>query len=97
MEESVVARYKTGPLRGLFDEKNIITNHPGSGNNWAEGFCDHGPKYKTLISETIKKAIDKCDSLHGFVLLFSVGGGTGSGLGSYIVKMLSEDFPSIER
>lgn len=37
MEESVVARYRTGVFKGLFDDKYLITNYPGCGNNWAEG------------------------------------------------------------
>jgi hypothetical protein len=28
--------------------------------------------------------VEACDSLQGFMLLHSLGGGTGSGLGSYI-------------
>lgn len=37
MEESVVARYRSGVMKGLFDERCLVTNYPGSGNNWAEG------------------------------------------------------------
>ena len=32
---------------------------------------------------------EACDSLQGFMLLHSLGGGTGSGLGSYIVEQLA--------
>lgn len=34
MEDSVVARFRKGPLRKLFDETLLLTNYPGSGNNW---------------------------------------------------------------
>lgn len=97
MEDSVVERFKTGSLRDLFDEKYIISNYPGSGNNWAQGFCNHGPKYESSILNAIRDMMEKCDSLQGFLLLFSVGGGTGSGLGSYLVKLLSEYYPHMER
>ncbi|KAF5299262.1 hypothetical protein FQA39_LY02435 [Lamprigera yunnana] len=97
MEDSVVSKFKTGPLRDLFDDRCIITNYPGSGNNWAEGYCSHGPLYKHRILHVIQRTVDKCDSVQGFILLFSLGGGTGSGLGSYIVKLLAEYFPNIER
>jgi hypothetical protein len=30
--------------------------------------------------------VEACDSLQGFMLLHSLGGGTGSGLGSYILQ-----------
>lgn len=34
MEDSVIAGVKKGPLRDLFDQTCIVTNYPGSGNNW---------------------------------------------------------------
>ncbi|KYQ51454.1 Tubulin epsilon chain [Trachymyrmex zeteki] len=34
MEDSVLSRFKQGPLRQLFDQTCIVTNYPGSGNNW---------------------------------------------------------------
>jgi tubulin epsilon len=32
--------------------------------------------------------VELCDSLQSFVMLHSLGGGTGSGVGSYIVELL---------
>lgn len=32
---------------------------------------------------------EACDSLQGFMLLHSLGGGTGSGLGSHIIEQLA--------
>ncbi|KAF5289217.1 hypothetical protein FQR65_LT00105 [Abscondita terminalis] len=97
MEDSVVTNLRTGPLRDFFDDKYTITNYSGSGNNWAEGYCQHGPRYKDAMLRAIQRAVDKCDSLQGFLMLFSVGGGTGSGLGTYILKLLDEYFPEVER
>jgi len=34
MEDSVVTRFRTGRLRHLFDDTCLLTNYPGSGNNW---------------------------------------------------------------
>lgn len=34
MEDSVVGGLKRGPLRDLFDQKCMVTNYPGCGNNW---------------------------------------------------------------
>ena len=33
--------------------------------------------------------VEACDSLQGFMLLHSLGGGTGSGLGSHIIEQLA--------
>ena len=34
MEDSVVARFKQGSLRNLFEQTCSVTNYPGSANNW---------------------------------------------------------------
>lgn len=97
MEDGVVIRIKNGPLKFLFDEKSIITNYPGSGNNWAEGYCSHGPKYEEKILNVIQRSVEQCDSLHGFLVMLSTGGGTGSGVGSYVLKLLADNYPLIDR
>lgn len=97
MEDGVVSKIKRGNLKFLYDETCIITNYPGSGNNWAEGYYCHGPNYADTIMNVISRSIEKCDSLHAFMIMFSAGGGTGSGLGSYILKLLADNYPLIER
>lgn len=41
--------------------------------------------------------MEQCDSLQSFFLIHSLGGGTGSGLGTYILSLLEEEFPEIFR
>lgn len=45
----------------------------------------------------MRKATEYADSLQCFFLLHSLGGGTGSGLGTYILGQLAEDFPTCLR
>lgn len=97
MEDSVVDRFQKGPLRHLFDKRCIVKNYPGSGNNWGEGYFTHGRKYHEQIEDTIRRTVEHCNSMHGFLLMHSVGGGTGSGLGSYILEMLEEQYSDIDR
>lgn len=97
MENAVLARYQTGPLKDLFSSKCVISNYPGSGNNWAEGFCHHGMHYESRILDAIRRAVEKCDGLQGFLLLFSTSGGTGSGVGSFVLKLLADHYPHIQR
>ena len=47
--------------------------------------------------EAVRRQAEDADSLQGFVLTHSLGGGTGSGLGSYILGALAEDFPDVYR
>lgn len=97
MEDSVLARFRNGPLKRIIDSKSIISNYPGSGNNWAEGFCYHGPQYKQKILNVVRKTVEKCDALLGFLLMFSTSGGTGSGVGSFILQLLADYYPDIDR
>ena len=41
----------------------------------------------------IDREAEGSDSLEGFILTHSIAGGTGSGLGSFIIERLSERFP----
>lgn len=34
----------------------------------------------------VRRTVEPCDSLQSFFLLHSLGGGTGSGLGSYVLE-----------
>jgi len=67
-----------------------VSDVSGAGNNWAHGFHEYGSKYRPLLVENIRKQTEKCDSLQSFFLTHSIGGGTGSGLGSYIIGLLED-------
>lgn len=41
----------------------------------------------------IDREADGSDSLEGFVVLHSIAGGTGSGLGSFLLERLNEKYP----
>ncbi|XP_032674365.1 tubulin epsilon chain-like isoform X2 [Odontomachus brunneus] len=97
MEDSVVSRFKQGPLRRLFDQTCVVTNYPGSGNNWAVGYHVHYREYRDRLEESIRHTVEKCDRLHGFLLMHSLGGGTGSGLGTATLKLLENNYPRVER
>jgi tubulin gamma len=43
--------------------------------------------------EMIDREADGSDSLEGFMLLHSIAGGTGSGLGSFLLERLNDRFP----
>ncbi|XP_001606879.1 tubulin epsilon chain [Nasonia vitripennis] len=97
MEDSVVGRFRQGPLRNLFDQTCTVTNYPGSGNNWAVGYYTHGIEYHNKLEETIRRTVEKCDCLHGFLVTHSLGGGTGSGLGTATLKLLDDYYPQVDR
>ena len=66
----------------------MLTDVSGAGNNWAHGHHYYGPQYGDSIMELVRMEAEQCDSLQGALLLHSLGGGTGSGLGSYLLGKL---------
>ncbi|XP_038617344.1 tubulin epsilon chain isoform X1 [Tachyglossus aculeatus] len=97
MEEGVVNEILQGPLRDVFDSKQLITDVSGSGNNWAVGHKVFGCQYRERIMEKLRKTAEHCDCLQCFFVIHSMGGGTGSGLGTFVLNVLEEEFPEVYR
>ena len=86
-----------GPLGALFDETQFVMDVSGSGNNFAQGHYMYGPQYREKFIEGIRRNAEHCDSLQTFLVTHSLGGGTGSGVGTYMLGMLSDEYPKICR
>jgi tubulin epsilon len=97
MEEGVINEVMRGPMADLFDTECLVKDVSGSGNNWAHGHCHYGPMYEDQIMESVRKTTEPCDSLQSFFCMHSLGGGTGSGLGSYILHLLQDAYPHVYR
>uniref|UniRef100_T1IQF1 Tubulin/FtsZ GTPase domain-containing protein n=1 Tax=Strigamia maritima TaxID=126957 RepID=T1IQF1_STRMM len=97
MEEGVINQLLKGSTADVFDCKQLLTSQSGSGNNWAVGYKFYGNKYKDNLRELIRKAVEKCDYLQTFFIILSMGGGTGSGIGTFLLSMLADDYPDVYR
>ncbi|KAF0023345.1 hypothetical protein F2P81_023975 [Scophthalmus maximus] len=97
MEEGVVNEILQGPLSEVFDSTQLLTDVSGSGNNWAVGHMSYGSVYREQIVDKLRKAAEHCDCLQCFFLIHSMGGGTGSGLGTRVLSLLEEEFPEVCR
>ncbi|GMM36404.1 gamma-tubulin [Saccharomycopsis crataegensis] len=77
----------------LFNPRNIYTSASGSGagNNWSQGY-DYGTSHIDELIDIIDREVDSCDNLEGFQLIHSVAGGTGSGLGSFLLEQLADRY-----
>lgn len=73
------------PTGNLFRPENIISSHTGAGNCWAKGFYSGGAEIIDSSMEIIRKEAEKADGFQGFQMMQSLGGGTGSGLGSLLL------------
>lgn len=84
-------------IGSLFDETQYIMDVSGAGNNFAQGHFYYGPRYHEYFHEGIQKNLEKCESIQAFFLSHSLGGGTGSGVGTYVLSLIHDEFPKITR
>ncbi|KAJ2657482.1 gamma-tubulin [Coemansia sp. RSA 1200] len=94
LEPRVINNIIESPYGNLHNPENIYLSNDGSGagNNWASGFSQ-GERVFEDILEMLDREADNSDSLEGFNLLHSIAGGTGSGLGSFLLERLSDRYP----
>jgi tubulin gamma len=94
LEPRVLNQIQASPYKNLYNPENIFSapSGGGAGNNWASGFRQGEEKEEELM-DMIDREADGSDSLEGFSLCHSVAGGTGSGLGSYLLERLNDHFP----
>ncbi|KAJ1536265.1 Tubulin beta-2B chain, partial [Nowakowskiella sp. JEL0078] len=78
---------------GLFRPDNFVFGQSGAGNNWAKGFYTEGAELVDSVIDIIRRTSERCDALQGFQLVHSLGGGTGSGMGSLLLTKIREEYP----
>lgn len=94
LEPRVINMIRTSEYADLYNPENIFISKDGggAGNNWAKGYGS-AEKVQEEIFEMIDREADGSDSLEGFVLLHSIAGGTGSGVGSYLLETINDRYP----
>jgi tubulin beta len=71
----------------------FTTGQSGAGNNWAKGFYTEGAEIVESVIDVVRREAEHCDCLQGFQLTQSIGGGTGSGMGTLLLSKLREEYP----
>jgi tubulin gamma len=92
LEPGVINRIKNSEFKHFYNPENFFFDKDGAGNNWAKGY-DFADQKEEEIFDMVEREAEGSDSLEGFVLAHSIAGGTGSGLGSYILERLNDRFP----
>ncbi|KAG0475956.1 hypothetical protein HPP92_012797 [Vanilla planifolia] len=105
LEPRVINQIQNGEYRNLYNHENIfVSDHGGgAGNNWASGYHQdqlygnkqgerNGEQVVDDIMDMVDREADGSDSLEGFVLCHSIAGGTGSGMGSYLLETLNDRY-----
>ena len=91
------------PISKYFSKySNLLTNSSGRGSNWALG---HSLTFKEFKKDTniniecfdkLNSFLEKCDFISKIFVVHSLGGGTGSGVGTRLIEMINENYPKLE-
>ncbi len=84
---------RAGPFGQVFRPDNFVFGQSGAGNNWAKGHYTEGAELVDSVLDVIRKEAESCDCLQGFQLTHSLGGGTGSGMGTLLISKVREEYP----
>jgi tubulin beta len=93
LEPGTMDSIRSGTYGSLFRPDNFIFGQSGAGNNWAKGHYTEGAELVDSIMESVRKEAEGCDVLQGFQVTHSMGGGTGSGMGTLLVSKIKEEYP----
>ncbi|XP_004922155.1 tubulin beta chain-like [Bombyx mandarina] len=93
LEPGTMDAIKSSTYGALFRPDNYVFGQSGAGNNWAKGHYTEGAELVESVLDVVRKEAEGCDCLQGFQLTHSLGGGTGSGLGTLLLSKLREEYP----
>ena len=88
----VLDEIRTGTYRQLFHPEQLISGMEDAANNYARGHYTIGREQIEVTMDKIRRSVDQCSGLQGFVIFHSFGGGTGSGFGSLLMERLSMEY-----
>ncbi|VDD76891.1 unnamed protein product [Mesocestoides corti] len=94
LEPRVINTILSSPYARLYNLENVYMskNGGGAGNNWAAGYTQ-AEKLQEEVFDIIDREAEGSDSLEGFIMTHSIAGGTGSGMGSFMLEHLNSHFP----
>lgn len=93
LEPGTMDAVRAGPFGQLFRPDNFVFGQSGAGNNWAKGHYTEGAELVDSVLDVVRKEAEGCDSLQGFQITHSLGGGTGAGMGTLLISKIREEYP----
>eukprot|EP00405_Crypthecodinium_cohnii_P064847 CAMPEP_0195039768 /NCGR_PEP_ID=MMETSP0326_2-20130528/79976_1 /TAXON_ID=2866 ORGANISM="Crypthecodinium cohnii, Strain Seligo" /NCGR_SAMPLE_ID=MMETSP0326_2 /ASSEMBLY_ACC=CAM_ASM_000348 /LENGTH=558 /DNA_ID=CAMNT_0040066653 /DNA_START=26 /DNA_END=1703 /DNA_ORIENTATION=- len=93
LEPGTMDSVRAGPFGQLFRPDNFVFGQTGAGNNWAKGHYTEGAELIDSVLDVVRKEAEGCDCLQGFQMCHSLGGGTGSGMGTLLISKVREEYP----
>ena len=80
LEPGTMDSVRSGPYGQVFRPDNFV-------------FGQSGAELVDSVLDVVRKESESCDCLQGFQLTHSLGGGTGSGMGTLLISKIREEYP----
>ena len=93
LEPGTIDALRASPYGQIFRPDNFVFGQSGAANNWAKGHYTEGAELIDAVLDVVRKEAEGCDCLQGFQLCHSLGGGTGSGMGTLLLSKIREEYP----
>lgn len=93
LETGVMDTVRSSSHGQMFDANSFVFGQNGSQNNWAKGHYTEGAELIDSVLDCVHHEAQSCDALQGFLVIHSLGGGTGSGMGTLLISKLKEAYP----
>ncbi|KAL1461012.1 hypothetical protein WDU94_012945 [Cyamophila willieti] len=93
LEPGTMDAVKSGPFGKLFRPDNFLHGQSGAANNWAKGHYTEGAELVDSVMDVLRREVENCDCMQGFQITHSLGGGTGSGMGTLLMAKIREEYP----
>ncbi|WJZ96987.1 hypothetical protein VitviT2T_015624 [Vitis vinifera] len=93
LEPGTMDSVRSGLFGQIFRPDNFVFGQSGAGNNWAKGHYTEGAELIDSVLDVVRKEAENCDCLQGFQVCHSLGGGTGSGMGTLLISKIREEYP----
>ncbi|PNF17485.1 Tubulin beta-1 chain [Cryptotermes secundus] len=84
---------RSGPIGQIFRPDNFVYGVSGASKNWANGHYTEGAELVDSVLDVGRREAESCDCLQGFQLTHSLGGGTGSCMGTLLLSNIREEYP----
>ena len=89
LDPTTIDEIRTGEYRQVYHPNQLVNGKESGADNFAIGHYYRGKNYVDEVLDWLQKQSEQCESLEGFIVTHSVGGGTGAGFGSLLLERMS--------
>merc|ERR1712154_443155 len=92
LEPATLDKIKANRIGKMFKPDNFVMGASGCSNNWAKGRFTEGLEVIDEILDIVRRESEACDCVQAYQLTHSLGGGTGTGLGTLILNRIRDSY-----